>query len=51
MDIWWDWVNKSLSELVPDPIIQQWAKNKLLPLVYAARKRADGRIKLENLTQ
>lgn len=34
MDIWWDWVNNSLSELVTDPIIQQWAKNKLLPVVY-----------------
>ncbi len=34
MDVWWEWVDNSLVEVVSDPIIQQWAKNKLLAKVY-----------------
>lgn len=34
MDIWWDWVNQSLSEMALPADVQQWAKDKLLPLVY-----------------
>ena len=34
IDLWWDWVNKSLDEVVTDPQVQQWAKNSLLAKVY-----------------